>query len=73
MAFEEAKELADEKDTNEFKHAKPMRRKFLEEEFETQKQEENKKMIRCSKILERMVNQNNFDDIAIGELKIILN
>ena len=65
MAHEEAKELAEENDVkNEEKQT--VRRKFLSEEVENQRNEVNKKMIRCAKILERMVNQNNHEDIAIG-------
>ena len=37
----------------------------IEAEEEDPKEVTNQKMIRCAKILERMVNQNNFDEIAI--------
>ena len=67
MEHEEAKEMAEENEMkNEDKDSKHMRRKFLDEDVESKKEENNKKMLRCSKILERMVNQNNYDDIAIG-------
>ena len=65
MQHEEAKEIADE---NEAKNEDdpPMRRKFLDADIENEKEETNKKMIRCARILERMVNQNNYDEIATG-------
>ena len=65
MQHEETKEIADE---NEAKNEDdpPMRRKFLDADIENEKEEMNKKMIRCARILERMVNQNNYDEIATG-------
>ena len=46
-----------------------MRRRLQEEEPENVRQREIEKMYRASKILERMVNQNNFNDISVGENK----
>ena len=65
MENELAKEMADENEMR-IDEKEPTRRKYLDEDVESQKEEMNKKMIRCSKILERMVNQNNYDEIAIG-------
>ena len=41
-----------------------MRRRLQEEEPENVRQREVEKMYRASKILERMVNQNTYDEIA---------
>ena len=66
MAHEEAKERAEEKENKIEGESKLRRRTFLENKEENFKEITDKKMIRCAKILERMVNQNNFDEIAIG-------
>ena len=68
MANEEAKELAEKQDAGveEVVKKKPTRKKYFERnEVEIAEQNE-RKMIRCAKILERMVNQNNYNEIAIG-------
>ena len=44
----------------------PIRRRLLETTKDNSNNELNKKMVRAAKILERMVNQNTFDDIAQG-------
>ena len=44
-----------------------MRRRLQEEEPENVRKREVEKMYRASKILERMVNQNNLNDISVGE------
>ena len=46
-----------------------MRRRLQEEEPENVRQREVERMYRASKILERMVNQNNLNDISVGEKK----
>ena len=43
----------------------PRRKYFVRNEVDLSEQNE-RKMIRCAKILERMVNQNNYNEIAIG-------
>ena len=69
-SHEEAKDKADEGDNK--LDLKPKRRRFLEKKVENSKEITNRKMIRCAKILERMVNQNNHDEIAIGTCSRIL-
>ena len=43
---------------------KSMRRRLLEAPRESGNDEVNKRMLRAAKILERMVNQNTYDEIA---------
>ena len=45
-----------------------MRRRLLEAPRESCNDEVNKRMLRAAKILERMVNQNTYDEIAQGIL-----
>ena len=45
---------------------KPMRRRFIEAEEEGEKEVLKRQMMRCARILERMVNQNNHHDISLG-------
>ena len=66
VAHEEAKEKAEETENKNDDGSKILRKRFLEPKEEDQREITNKKMIRCAKILERMVNQNNFDEIALG-------
>ena len=65
---EDAKEMAEEKE-NRLNEEKQKRRTFLPKRKEDEKELTNRKMIRCSKILERMVNQNNNEEVAIGNVK----
>ena len=67
MAFEESKDKAEEiENRTDNIVTKPRRRRFLEPKEHNARELMQAKMIRCGKILERMVNQNNFDEIAIG-------
>ena len=68
MANEEAKELAEKQDTGveEVVKKKPARKKYFERKEVELSEQNDRKMIRCAKILERMVNQNNYNEIAIG-------
>ena len=63
--YEAAKERADEAEHR--KEEKKMRRRLQEEEPENVRKREVEKMYRASKILERMVNQNNLNDISVGK------
>ena len=45
---------------------KAVRKRLLEAPRENGNEEVNKKMLRAAKILERMVNQNTYDEIAQG-------
>ena len=65
--YEAAKERAEEAEHR--KEEKKVRRRLQEEEPENVRQREVEKMYRASKILERMVNQNNLNDISVGEKK----
>ena len=60
--FKERKELQDDPKKEE----KKTRRKFMESPEESTLEIEKRKMFRCGRILERMVNQNNYNDISIG-------
>merc|ERR1712110_866392 len=66
VAYETAKELAEEKETKkeQKEQVKTMRRRLLETPKESCNDEVNKRMLRAAKILERMVNQNTYDEIA---------
>ena len=65
VAYETAKEVAEEKEQKkEQKEVKSMRRRLLETPKENSNDEVNKRMLRAAKILERMVNQNTYDEIA---------
>ena len=67
VAYETAKELAEERELKkEQKEVKNVRRRLLESPRENSNDEVNKKMLRAAKILERMVNQNTYDEIAQG-------
>ena len=66
MANEEAKELAEKQDRVEEGVKRKPRKKYFERNQEDFSELNERKMIRCAKILERMVNQNNFNEIAIG-------
>ena len=67
VAYETAKEAAEEKEMKkEQKEVKSMRRRLLETPKESCNDEVNKRMLRAAKILERMVNQNTYDEIAQG-------
>ena len=63
--YEAAKERAEEAEHR--KEEKKMRRRLQEEEPENVRKREVEKMYRASKILERMVNQNNLNDISVGK------
>ena len=63
--YEAAKERAEEAEHR--KEEKKVRRRLQEEEPENVRKREVEKMYRASKILERMVNQNNLCDISVGE------
>ena len=72
VAYETAKEVAEEKEMKkEQKEVKSMRRRLLETPKENSNDEVNKRMLRAAKILERMVNQNTYDEIAQGNISII--
>ena len=72
VAFEESKDKAEEIENRpDFTPSKPRRRRFLEPKEVNLREETDQKMIRCGKILERMVNQNNFDEIAIGKVNFL--
>ena len=47
-----------------------MRRRLLETPKESSNDEVNKRMLRAAKILERMVNQNTYDEIAQGKGRV---
>ena len=65
VAYETAKEVAEEKEMKkEQKEVKSMRKRLLETPKENNNDEVNKRMLRAAKILERMVNQNTYDEIA---------
>ena len=67
VAYENAKEAAEEKEMKkEQKEVKSLRRRLLETPKESSNDEVNKRMLRAAKILERMVNQNSYDEIAQG-------
>ena len=68
MANEEAKELAEKQDAgvDQSVKKKPARKKYFERNEVELSEQNDRKMIRCAKILERMVNQNNYNEIAIG-------
>ena len=68
--YEAAKERAEEAEHR--KEEKKVRRRLQEEEPENVRQREVERMYRASKILERMVNQNNLNDISVGEKKHLL-
>ena len=73
MAFEESKDKAEEIDNRTDNIVtKPRRRRFLDPKGHNERELTEAKMIRCGKILERMVNQNNFDEIAIGKVSFLL-
>ena len=67
MRYEEAKEMAEEKDmAKEQDGVKPIRRRISTEEEETEKEIMRRKMTRSLRMLERMVNQNNHNEISLG-------
>ena len=67
VANEEAKELAEKQDgVEEVVKKKPPRKKYFSSNEVDFYEQNDMKMIRCAKILERMVNQNNYNEIAIG-------
>ena len=68
MANEEAKELAEKQDAgvDQLVKKKAARKKYFERNEVELSEQNDRKMIRCAKILERMVNQNNYNEIAIG-------
>ena len=71
MAFEESKDKAEEiENRSDNIMTKPRRRRFLEQKEHNARELTEAKMVRCGKILERMVNQNNFDEIALGKMRI---
>ena len=70
IKYEAAKELAEIEDNKTC--VSRMRRKFHEKKEEQVLEMEKRKMKRCGLILERMVNQNVFNDISLGKVKIVL-
>ena len=68
MANEEAKELAERQDGMEEVVKKKPRKKYFTKEVDFSELND-RKMVRCAKILERMVNQNNYNEITIGAMK----
>ena len=74
VAYETAKEVAEEKEMKkEQKEVKSMRKRLLETPKENTNDEVNKRMLRAAKILERMVNQNTYDEIAQAGSQYLLN
>ena len=68
MAFEESKDKAEEiENRTDNIVTKPRRRRFLDQKEHNSREVTEAIMVRCGKILERMVNQNRFDEIAIGK------
>ena len=63
--YETSKERS-EHDEEHKKEGRKIRRKFMESPEESTLEIDKRKMFRCGRILERMVNQNNFNDISIG-------
>ena len=63
--YEAFKERTEHEDDNK-REEKKIRRKFMESPEESTLEIEKRKMLRCGRILERMVNQNNYNDISIG-------
>ena len=62
VANEEAKELAEKQDgVEEVVKKKPPRKKYFSSNEVDFYEQNDMKMIRCAKILERMVNQNNYN------------
>ena len=66
MANEEAKELAEKQDGAEDLVKRKPRKKYFDKNLVDFSELNDRKMLRCAKILERMVNQNNYNEIAIG-------
>ena len=67
MTYEAAKEQAEEFEANKDQMVvKTMRRRLNEEEEESYKEVVKRQMIRSARILERMVNQNNHNEISLG-------
>ena len=67
MRYEEAKEMAEEIElAKEQEGVKPIRRRISNEEEETEKEILRRKMMRSLRMLERMVNQNNHNEISLG-------
>ena len=67
MYYETAKEQAEEEEAaKDQMGVKPMRRRLNEEEEESEKEMLRRQMLRSVRILERMVNQNNHDEISLG-------
>ena len=66
IKYEAAKELAEIEDNKTC--VSRMRRKFHEKKEEQVLEMEKRKMKRCGLILERMVNQNVFNDISLGTI-----
>ena len=71
VANEEAKELAERQDGMEDTVKKKPRKKYFTNQVDLSELNE-RKMLRCAKILERMVNQNNYNEIAIGCKKSLM-
>ena len=68
QAYEAAKENADREEEQRLGEKKPRKRLLVETPTpESLRELEERKMLRCGRILERMVNQNNYNDIAIGK------
>ena len=69
MRYEAGKEKAEELELNKEKEkVKLTRRRLTNEEEESEKEILRKQMMRSIRILERMVNQNNHDEITLGTI-----
>ena len=68
QAYEAKKERAEQHQEELKREEKKIRRKFFTNNDENCLELEKKKMFRCCKILERIVNQNNFNDISLGKV-----
>ena len=67
MTYETAKEQAEENELKkEQMQVKTTRRRLNEKEEESEKEVVKRQMMRSARILERMVNQNNHNDISLG-------
>ena len=70
MAYEIAKERLEEADQKvDQSLSKQIRKRLSEPEPEDPKGVMLEKMMKCAKVLERMINQNNHDEIAQGNFK----
>ena len=72
VEYELKKELQDEEEMKKKTYGtKPLKKRMLEDDGDKDAKELSDKVVKAARVLERMVNQNIYIDVALGIIRII--